>query len=177
MPTAFALAGGKANFRTAPTGPARPRGGATLHAIKKVFPEHARKVIGRFLNLSEGGAKKKIEGDREFTADELAALLRTEHGFRLLTEIMVNARPKWWVLCSAFMRVRSAEKMQAQARDEIKSAMQDALDADATLAATISHADALLVHDENFMRPHVDALRTMGGVQNRPVVKASKEGP
>lgn len=168
MSTANTAIARGANFRAAPSGPPGSQGGAIVDALRDVFPEHARKLIATFTGLSPGATKKKLEGDRPFHADELAALLRTDQGFELLSRIMAGSRPRWWVLCSAFMEVRDAQRLQAKARAKIRKA----LNADADLSAAIARADAL--SDEDFHRPHVDALRSMGGVSDRAMASATK---
>lgn len=162
-----------ANYRAAPSGPSRSQGGAIVDAVHAAFPEHARKLISTLTGLSAGATKKKLEGDRPFHAEELAAMLRTDRGFELLTAIMADAKPRWWVLCSAFMQVREAQRLQAKARAKIRNAVRSALDADADLTAAITRAEAF--SDPDFMRPHADALRTTAGIFDRTVASTAKE--
>lgn len=172
MRAIIGTAGTNANYRAAPSGPSRPQGGTAVSAIRAAFPEHARKLIASIFGASDGAVKKKLEGDRPFSADELAALLRTERGFDLLTAIMADAQPKWWVLCSAFMEVREAHRLQAKARVRIRRAIRSALDADTYLTAAISRAEAF--QDQDFHSPHADALRAMGGVPHSAVAAPAK---
>lgn len=170
----FAIIGAVANCGAAQPGPSRSQGGTALDAVRAAFPEHTRKLVASIVGLSAGATKKKLEGDRPFKADELAAMLRTERGFELLTAVMADAKPAWWVLCSAFMEVRTAQRLQAKARRRIARAVRSTLNADADLTAAIARAE--LFSDEEFHRPHADALRSMAGIPDRPLAQTKGRG-
>ena len=72
--------------------------------------------------------------------------------------------PKIFLGCAADIR-----KMQMAAQRRVAKALGEALDADRSLSQAIARADALAVHDEEFARPHADALRSMAGLHHRAV--------
>lgn len=172
MRAASAMAGVAANRAPLGAGTPTTRNGYIAAAVRRIFHEDTVKTFARFTGLSVGAANKKVHGQRTIDADEMARLLRTDDGFEFLTALMADAQPKWWVLCSAFMEVREAQRLQAEARLRIRRAVRGALNADADLTAAISRADAL--SDADFHRPHADALRSMAGVPDRAVAAAAK---
>lgn len=174
MGTALATSRKSANSAGENVGTLIARFGHIAEIVRKIFPDDTVKTIARFTGLSVGAAHKKAYAQREFTADELAALLRTERGYDLLTAIIADAKPKWWRLVSASMDVREAQRLQTEARSRIRRAIRGALDADADLSAAIARAEAF--SDADFHRPHADALRSMGGVSHSAVASPAKSG-
>jgi hypothetical protein len=87
---------------------------------------------------------------------------------------MANARPEWWRICSALMDAADIRKMQMAAQRRIAKTIEGVLDADRSLSAAIHRAEALAVQDEEHLRPHLDALRSMARIQNSPM--ASSKG-
>lgn len=158
-------------------GPILPQSGAIIDSFKKIFPLHGRKVLAGLLGLSDGAARKKLTGERDLSVDELATLLRSEHGFQILSDMMADARPQWWSLCAPLMQAAEARRLQHAAQKKIQSALRGALNADTDLSATINRAEAALsFQDEDFMRAHLDGLRAQSRVQNSPVASLGKRG-
>lgn len=172
MSTALVIGDGSANVADENTGRPSPHLGYIAAIVRKAFPSDTVKTFARKTGVSLGAANKKVHAQRPIYADELAALLRTDEGFDLLTAIMAGTRPKWWRLVSASMEVREAQRLQAEARARIRRAVRGALDADADLTAAIARAEAL--SDQDFHRPHLDALGAMARVSDRAVAAASK---
>jgi hypothetical protein len=140
-----------ANQMASEMGPSMPRNGAIIAVFKTLFPQHTRKALARLLGLSDGAARKKLSGERAFSSDELAALLRSEHGLDFLAEIMTDAKPKWWVI------VNSAFKLGAMRRH--RQHLQEAINEAERLGDTLARAEtALGICDEDFHRPQIDAL-------------------
>jgi len=123
-----------------------------------------------------------MAGTREFAVDELAALLRSEHGFQFLVDVMADAAPAWWRLCRPLMTAADAQRMQVAARRKIKQALEQVLDADSKLTTTIERGQAaLILQDEEFygarLAPHggPDGQNTSAyGVPRRAVAPTSK---
>jgi hypothetical protein len=139
-------------------------------AFREVFPRKTWLEIAEWFGLSERGAKHRLAGSREFTADELALMLRSEHGLTFLSAVMADATPRWWVAFKQQVAMKDARRLEAAARRKL----QEAIDAEADLSAAISHTDALL--DQDFVRPHSDALRAMGRVRDRAVAAPAGRG-
>jgi hypothetical protein len=169
MSTVLTMEGRTANPRVAVTGPSKSQSGAVIEALRKIFTEHARKVLAVTLGISFGAAKKKIEGDRELSLDEFVTLLHTPKGFQYLTAVMADSQVQWWRLLAPMMEVAEVQAMQNRARRKLRKAVQGAFDADADITAAITRADALLVQDEDFHRQGADALRSMGRIPHRAV--------
>jgi hypothetical protein len=140
--------------------------------LQRLFGAKAWAVLMSALGISEGAARKKTYGERNFSLDELRVLLHREDGFEVLSAMMTGSDCRWFKLCRAIMDADSAKCAQAFARRKISAVLKGALDADQSLAAAIQDAEtALVFHDENFHRPHRDAVRAMAGVSNRPVAQ------
>lgn len=134
---------------------------------RKIFPTNTWANLGLALPLNERVLKHRLAGTREFTIDELRCLLRSEDGFKYLTALMAGAEPKWWRLCVPLMEVAEVQAMQIAARKRLRRAVQGALDADRDTTAALGRADALLVQDADFYRPHADALGSVAGIPDR----------
>jgi hypothetical protein len=169
MRTQFAIAGENAKAGAANLGPTRSYSGTIMEVFVGNFPQHARKTLARLLGLSDSGAKKKIEGDSKLSIDEFATMLRTPDGFQYLTAVMSDSTVQWWRILAPLMELAEVQSMQLRARRKFQRVVQGALDADRDLAATIARAEVLLVQDEDFHRPHADALRAMAGLPDRAV--------
>jgi len=172
MTAQFAITTDKANSTDMPRGMSTTLSGYIVAALQKIFPDDTVKSYADLIGVSLTSANKQIHRQRNFTADDIAELLRTDHGFEILTAIMADAKPKWWVLVSSFMEVRDAQRLQAEARARIRRAVRGALDADADLTAAIARADTL--SDADFYRPHADALRSMAGLPNSSLASTTK---
>ena len=131
-------------------------------------------VLAEWLGISQRTAERKLGGQRPYSAEELGHLLRSERGFEILAAVMADAKPAWWRICAPLMEVAEIRKMQKAAQRRVSKALEGALDADRDLTDAIARADALAVHDEDHMRPHLDALRTMARVSDRPVAPTRK---
>jgi hypothetical protein len=154
-----------------------PHGGeisrAVVNTIKQLY-ENPAIVLGRWLNVSDKQAKRKLSGEREFSVSELAILIRSERGFEVVAAIMGDANPEWWRICATLMDAADIRKMQIAAQKRIAKTLKGAIDADAELSAAIARSEALAFHDPDHMRPHLDALRSMAGLSDRAVASTAK---
>lgn len=131
-------------------------------------------VLADWLGIGMRTAERKLGGSRPYSAEEIAHLLRSERGFEILTAVMADAKPAWWCICTPLMEIAEIRKMQKAAQRRVSKALEGALDADRDLTAAIARADALAVYDEDHMRPHLDALRSMARVPDRSVAPPRK---
>jgi hypothetical protein len=170
--TTFAIVGGNAKAGSAVRVTRNDQPGALQKSIvlafREIFPRKTWLEIAGWFGLSERGAKHRLAGSREFTAEELAIMLRSEHGLRFLSAVMADARPRWWVAFKSQAAITNARRHEAAAR----RSLQEAVDATADLSAAIARTEIL--PDQDFHRGHVDALRTMGSLPNSAVASASK---
>lgn len=148
--TATANSGGAETYtRNAPYGYASD---ALARVCRAIYPLKTWAFITEHLRLCERSAKHRLAGSRPFTADELAALLRSEDGLAFLSALMAESEPKWWVLVKSHIRHTTFKQRQAQARRELEALIHESnrLQAGET---------ALLLSDEEFYRPHLDPAR------------------
>jgi hypothetical protein len=132
--------------------------------LRANFPRKTWLRLIEFTGLSERTAKYRMSGQRDFSASELAALLRSERGLDFLAAIMADAEPKWWVM------VRSAFKLGAMRRH--RQQLQEAINEAERLGDTLARAEtALGVCDEDFHRPQIDALGAIRGDLCRPLAR------
>jgi hypothetical protein len=138
--------------------------------VKNLVPRKTWAFLSEKLGICERTAKHRLAGKREFTASELAVLLRQERGRELLVAIMGDAKPTWWVEVYRQFKIHDARKAALLAERDLQEAINAVDDTTAAIARTET---ALVLQDEEFHRPHVDALRSMAGVRNRTVAAAT----
>lgn len=139
-----------------------------INAINEMY-ENAAVIFGRWLGITDKSSKRKLGLERSLSVEEIGKLIRSERGFEVVTAIMGEARPAWWRIVGPLMDAADARKMQIAARRRVAKTIESVLDADKDLSAAIHRAEALAVQDEEHVGPHIDALRSMGRVSNRPV--------
>lgn len=128
-----------------------------------------QKELARTAKVSPRSVEYWGDG-RSLSSDALANLIRSEEGYRFLEAVMAGAKPKWWRLCVPLMDFAEVREMQIAARKKMRRAVQGALDADDSLSASIAATEAALpFSDEEFRRPHLDAMRAMAGPSHRAV--------
>jgi hypothetical protein len=148
-------------------------------ALRDIFPDKPWAHLGSLLRLEERTAKHRMAATREFSADEIAALLHQPFGFKVVAAIMSQAKrpPLWWRVCKPLMELADIQQMQLNARRRLGRVLKGAVDADADITAAIARAEAALsVRDEEFDRPHLDALRSMARVPDRTMAPQAKRG-
>lgn len=128
--------------------------------LRALFPRKTWLRLIELTGLSERTAKYRMSGERDFSAGELATLLRSEHGLEFLAALMIGAEPPWW------STVQTAFKLGAMRRHKLQ--LQEAINEAERLGDTLARAEtALGVCDPDFYRPQIDALgavrRNLGG--------------
>lgn len=142
--------------------------GRIAEVFRGLSPRKTWTEVALRLKLCERSAKHRLAGTRYFSAEEIATLLRSEEGLSFLTALMADAKPRWWQLFQSHRALIDARRSQAVARRQL----QEAIDADADLTAAIARADAF--QDEDFHRPHADALRSARSLSRSTVATATK---
>lgn len=137
--------------------------GALIECARRIFPRKTWAFIADVTGLSERSAKYRMAGERTFTAEELGALLHSEHGLEFLAAMMAGSRAAWWRRFGQQMAISDARRMERAARRKL----QEALDADRDVAAAIERADAFLVRDAHDDRPVAAAMWPVSGVPRR----------
>jgi hypothetical protein len=141
---------------------------AAVQKLRTIYPvktaHHLHLLTGIPLRTCEYCLSKE-----RLSPEAIWALLQSEHGIHFLVAGMGDARPKWfgWLLrlgvAGSVMRRRAADKRL----------LEQTLDAEHDLAKTI--ATTAMLQDEEFHRPFLDALGSMGGVQGGGVVAAKEK--
>jgi hypothetical protein len=151
-------------------------GSTNSSVITKIKAMYAnpQAVLPKWLGISKRTAKRKLDGDREFSAEEIGKLIRSERGFEIITAIMADHRPEWWRICAPLMDAVDIRKMQIAAQRRIKKIQESAIDADKSLSDSIARADALAFQDEKFAGPYRDALGAMGRSPDSAVAQRTR---
>jgi plasmid stabilization system protein ParE len=180
MSSNVSIAAGKANLGGAETCTAFTGSCTTSQIISetlaRICPDKTWAYIAKLTGKKERAAKHRKSGSRPYSAADLHAILNSDSGFIVLAALMAGSRMKWWRVCHPLMQVAEVQAMQLRARKKISQALQGAVDADSDLTAAIARADALLVHDADFARPHADAVRAMAGLSRGAVAAPARKG-
>lgn len=163
-----------ANQRCSETGIASPRNGdansAVLSVLRALLGPKPWTALADWFGLSNGAARKKMYGERALSADEIAALLRSEHGRDVLAALMGDAQPKWWRAVKSQTLV--IESKQASYR--AKRMLREAIDVvDETEHAIDRVETALALSHETRDRRGVAARQPLARVPHRTVAQAS----
>lgn len=110
--------------------------------------------------LKESAAKSRFaagKSRRDFSVEELQALLHSEEGLDFLVAVMADARPRWWVWALKVMKLADLRRTQHETQQEalrLESEMgaevgsrrriRNALDANASLSASLARAETTL---------------------------------
>ena len=148
---------------------------AVIQVSRHLWPRKTAAEMAIRARVSSRSAENWLARKADPNAQAFCALLRSEEGFEFLIAAMADAEPAWWRLARALMDTAEAQKLQAVARRRLRRAVRGALDADKDITAAINRAEPLLVFDEEFMRPHVAALRATGRVPDRPMAQTARE--
>lgn len=136
---------------------------AVMQKARVLFPNKTAMHLVDITGYSERACEYWLSGNAKIPADALAMILRSEWGLEFLEVLMDGSPAPWWRKLAAYFATITAISLQKAARRK----MQEAFDADAEL-------DALLIQDEAFYRPHVDAVRNVARPQGRPVARGRR---
>lgn len=165
-------AAGKANFRGARSCRATctivQSAVAVMHAAQALWGAKAITILQQETGASERTVRYWRAGTRAPSLSEAAPLLRSEDGLAFLAAIMDDAQPLWWRTFKQQLAVADVRRMERAARRRL----EEALDADADLAATIDRAEALLMGDADHARRVGHAPRARAGLQDRALAAA-----
>lgn len=115
--------------------------------------------------MTERKAKHRLAGSREYTVQELQAMLQSDDGFEILQVLMAQSEPKWWwwakrVIATAERRRQAAELDQEILQLETsrppdvsgRRRIKGDLDARTTLGKAFARKETAL----GFLRPDQD---------------------
>ncbi|MCK1541421.1 hypothetical protein IVB12_05370 [Bradyrhizobium sp. 179] len=196
MRTASAISPNTANLRGAETGidfsvlGIGSNVNAVISAVLKI--KEPRKTWGFLIDLlprefemTERVAKHRLAGSRDYTVEELQALLRSEEGIDFLIAIMGDAQPLWWRWMTKVMTLAAVRRRQAEDAQEIlkletsgdvdvgaRRRIKGALNADKRISAAVARAETTL----GLSRPNLDRVGATSDGRNarlphRPVAR------
>lgn len=201
MRTASATSPNSANLRGAETGIDFSVLGiglnvnAAITAVLKI--KETRKTWGFLCDLlfntsriemTERVAKHRLAGSRDYTVEELQALLHSEEGLDFLVAVMGDAQPAWWRWMTKVMTLAAVRRRQAEDAQEIlkletaadvdvgaRRRIKGALNADKRISAAVARAETAL----GVSRPNLDRVGAAAGgrssrISHRSMAGASK---
>lgn len=168
MRARLAVVAGKANRAGSGSWVTPPRNVDTNAVIadyaRAVFSRKTWAQLSATLGLSERAAKSRLACEREFTADEIAALLQSEQGIHFLVALMREARPAWW---SSLLRMGLLGGVAKRRAADLRLLRRIA---DADRSAPIPAA--ALIHDAEFFGPVLEAFDAATRAQNSSMDEA-----
>jgi hypothetical protein len=122
--------------------------------------------------MSESVAKHRISGRRDYSAEDLQRLLRSEEGIDFLVAIMGDATPTWWRWIMKVMTLAAVRRRQAEDAQEIlkletsgdadvgaRRRIKGALNAEKRISSAVARAETSL----GLSRPNLDRVGTSAG--------------
>jgi hypothetical protein len=73
------------------------------------------------IEMTERVAKHRLGGSRDYTVEELRALIQSEDGADFLNALMADAEPKWWVNFRKSLKLSVARALQEEAQQAVLS--------------------------------------------------------
>jgi hypothetical protein len=89
--------------------------------LREIWPQDRTKNYMRVTGATMRTAKRRIAGNHPPDYLEIAAILRSEHGYRFLQHIMGDERPRWF---SGVERAKQIGDMRRQAADHARRIAQ-----------------------------------------------------
>ena len=89
--------------------------------LREIWPQDRTKNYMRITGTKVSTAKHRVSGKFPPDYAEIAAILRSEHGFQLLKHIMGDARPQWF---SGVERARNIGAMRRQLAEQQRKLAQ-----------------------------------------------------
>lgn len=125
-----------AGVAKANSGTARPCSGSeaprqtnsiVMRVARSLWPTKTALELARHTEASERLCRYWLANRYSLSADDLAALLRTDHGLSVLEAVMGDARPKWW---RRFKRASSLAALRQEQAEHQKKIEQLELELD-----------------------------------------------
>lgn len=117
--------------------------------------------------MSESVAKHRISGRRDYSAEDLQRLLRSEEGIDFLVAIMGDSKPAWWRWITKVMTLAAVRRRQAEDAQEIlkletsgdadvgaRRRIKGALNAEKRISSAVARAETSL----GLSRPNLDRV-------------------
>lgn len=127
--------------------------------LRGQFPRKTWAVLVEMFGISERAAKYKLSATSRYTDAEICRLLRSEFGFDILTAMMADSRPRWWVTAVKAITLGAVRRRQQSDQQLVmaleggapastlvaRRRLKGAINADKSLSAALARAEASLV--------------------------------
>lgn len=88
-----------------------------INVIKRAWPKKTAAHVSFLTGVSERAVQFWLAGETRMTLEHVAALLKTEEGYAILTAIMGDCKAEWWLDTVTAAELRSSRKaMRAEQR-------------------------------------------------------------
>lgn len=77
-------------------------------AIRVCWPRKTAQCVSHLTNTDERTVKFWLAGETRMSVESVGALLRSSEGFAILTAIMGDAKPKWWLAAQSAQEIRTS---------------------------------------------------------------------
>jgi hypothetical protein len=150
---------------------------AIVGTVREIYSSKTAEMLAVWLKISLRTAKHRLAGSREFTIDEIAALLHSQHGFRVLGAIMERAprKPSWWSVCEPLMDLADAELLVEAIRQRTSAAIAQREENIDALTTEIRHTQTAVIHGSGPARAHLDALESFSRAPHRMVAAKRRQ--
>jgi len=88
-------------------------------AIKELWPAKTTAHVAYFADVSERSVRFWLAGSTRMSVEHVAALLRTDDGYRILEAIMGDAEPEWWLTTKVAHELRQTRRAIAAQQKRI----------------------------------------------------------
>lgn len=101
--------------------------GAVNLLLKAIEPRKTWALLGdlvfrtKRIEMTERVAKHRLAETRDYSVEELRALLQSDHGYELLELLMEQSKPRWWAMVRQTMALARARHHQELARQQVLS--------------------------------------------------------
>lgn len=150
---------------------------AIANKIREIYSSKTAETLAVWLRISVRTAKHRLASTREFTLDEVAVILASEHGFQVIAAIMKEAQrttpnwraPDWWNVCEPLMDLADVERMAELARRRAQKIIRKREATDDALESEIRLAQTLAIQGSGPARARLAALQSYAGADRRSV--------
>lgn len=91
-----------------------------MRVARSLWPSKTALELARYTEASERLCRYWLANRYSLAADDLAALLRTDHGLHVLEAVMGDAKPKWWRRFRRASRLAALRQEQAEQLKKIE---------------------------------------------------------
>lgn len=106
-----------------------PSMGEIISILREIWPSKTDQHYAHEVGISERMARYQLSNRYGISAPALVALLRSEHGLRILEEIMGDEKPRWWRRFRQQVDLSNTRAVLAQHQKKLQ-ALEEAFSAD-----------------------------------------------